>query len=80
MAGLACPPEAASVRICMAALAIDKSNSFVMGLGFPRLGAVTLRAGHALVKPGEWVVRARMIKSSGRLPGVLAVAAQAVCA
>lgn len=80
MARLACAFEAASVGIRVAALAIDKGYAFIMGGGFAGLGPVTLRTRHVLVKPGERVVRTRMVKRFGRLPGVLAVTTRALVA
>ena len=70
--------KSAAVGIRVAALAIRKGQAFVVRGGFSGLGAVTLRAGHALVESSERKGSPDMVKPLRRLPRVLGMAARAV--
>ena len=72
-----CILKSAMVRIGVAILAIGKSQALVMRSGFTGRGPMTLRAGYILMKSSERIGSAQMIKTRGRFPGVLIVAAQA---
>ena len=67
--------ERTMMRIGMAILTLAKNQPFILGGRLTRLWPMAFFARGIDVQSGEWKLRAAVLETVGRLPGVLRVAA-----